>query len=290
MKKRLRTKLHTWFFLLPSLVFLILFTFYPMIQTLIQSFTHTFRGETFFVGMENYLMLKDDKVFWKVMGNTVTFVLAVVPISMALALSMALFLNRKFIGSGIMRAVFFYPAIIPSVAIANIWLFVYTPNFGLLSQFLSLFGISSLNILGNTETVLWGTIVMAIWKEAGFYMIFYLAGLQNLSKEIYESTKLDGANSWQSFSRITFPLLMPTTLFVLILATTNAFKLVDHLVVMTGGGPNNASNLLLFYIYQTAFSYWNDSKAAVLTIIFLVILLSIAVFQLVVLERKIHYR
>jgi sn-glycerol 3-phosphate transport system permease protein len=131
---------------------------------------------------------------------------------------------------------------------------------------------------------------MTVWKEAGFFMIFYLAALQLLSVELYEAAKVEGASAWRTFRKITFPLLMPTTLFVLINALLNAFKLVDHLFILTKGGPNNASNLLLYYIYETAFSFLDSYYAATLTVVMLVILAIIAFVQIFFFDRKIHYR
>ncbi|WP_456277048.1 carbohydrate ABC transporter permease [Bacillus sp. AK128] len=278
--------------LLPALIFLVLFTFYPMGQTVILSLFQSNLGvpEPFFVGLSNYQKLMEDEVFWKVTKNTIIFVLGTVPISMILALAMAVFVNHVLRGSQWLKTMFFYPTVVPAIAIANIWLFIYTPEYGLLGQILGWLNLNQINWLGSQETVLGATMVMAVWKEAGFYMIFYLAGLQNISKELYEAAKIDGASSWQLFRRVTFPLLMPSTLFVFIIASTHSFKLVDHLVVMTQGGPNNASNLLLYYIYETAFKFWDEGRAATLTVIFLLILLIVASIQFFGMEKKIHYR
>ena len=131
---------------------------------------------------------------------------------------------------------------------------------------------------------------VAVWKEAGFFMIFYLAALQQQSPELREAAALEGCSRWQFFWRVTFPLLMPTTLFVLVNAVINAFRLVDHIVVMTRGGPDNASSLLLFYIYETGFRYWDASYAAALTVVLLAILALLALVQFGVLERRTHYQ
>jgi sn-glycerol 3-phosphate transport system permease protein len=130
---------------------------------------------------------------------------------------------------------------------------------------------------------------MIVWKEAGYFMIFYLAGLQNISPDFYEAAQVDGVGRWTVFRKITFPLLMPTTLFVTIVALTNSFKLVDHLVIMTKGGPNNASNLLLYYIYETAFSFWDQGIASTLTTVMIAVLLLFAVLNFFGLDKRIHY-
>jgi sn-glycerol 3-phosphate transport system permease protein len=131
---------------------------------------------------------------------------------------------------------------------------------------------------------------MTIWKEAGFFMIFYLAAMQNIPPELEEASMLEGASRWTYFRSVLFPLLMPTTLFVLINAVLNAFKLVDHLFVLTKGGPDNASNLLLYYIFETAFSYFETHYAAALTVVLLILLASMALLQFFILDRRVHYR
>src|SRR5690606_4300949 len=189
----------------------------------------------------------------------------------------------------LLRTSFFYPTIIPLIAVANIWLFVYTPQYGLLDNFLHLFGAGDTNWLGNPSTVMIAMIVMIIWKDAGFYMIFYLAGLQNLPTDVYEAALIEGAKPFQMFKNITFPLLMPTTLFVMIVAITNSFKNVDHLYIMTKGGPDNATNLLLYYLDEVAFTNCDLGQATVLTIILIAIILSVTAFNYFYLDKRIHY-
>jgi sn-glycerol 3-phosphate transport system permease protein len=176
------------------------------------------------------------------------------------------------------------------IAVANIWLFFYTPEYGLLEQVLGLFGAHSHNWLGSKSTALPALMVVTIWKEAGFFMIFYLAALQSMSPHLAEAAAIEGASRWYFFRRVTFPLLMPTTLFVLVNAVINAFRLVDHIVVMTRGGPDNATALLLYYIYEIGFRFWDTAYAAALTVVLLVILGLVALAQFFFLERKVHYQ
>lgn len=275
--------------LFPSLIFLVIFTFYPMIKVLDWSFYESVMNVRHFVGLELYGQVLRDEVFLKVLRNNVLLALVTVPVSILLALYMAVWVNGKLRGRSLIRAAFFYPTLIPMIAIANIWLFIYTPDYGLLDKFLGLFGVDGPSWLGNPSWVLISMMGMLIWKEAGYFMIFFLAGLQALPKEVYQAAELDGAGPIRKFRTITLPLVMPTTLFVLIIATTNSFKLVDHLYIMTRGGPNNASNLLLYHIYETAFSFWDMGKASVLTVILLVILLVISIFYYGYLDKRIHY-
>ncbi len=176
------------------------------------------------------------------------------------------------------------------IAVANIWLFFYTPEIGLLDQILRAFDLPTRNWLGDPDTVLWCIVVLAVWKEAGFFMIFYLAALQALPPELEEAARLEGASRAYYFRRVVFPLLMPTTLFVLVNAVINSFKLVDQLFILTKGGPDNASSLLLYYIYEVAFSFFDDSYAATLTVVLLAALALISLGQFLFLDRRIHYR
>lgn len=223
------------------------------------------------------------------MTNNFWFAIGTIPTSIALALAMAVFANKALRGKGFVRTAFFYPNVIPMIAIANVWLFIYTPQYGLLSRAMKYVEKGDLNWLGNPDLVMWALIVMIVWREAGYFMIFYLAGLQNVSPDLYEAADIDGARPWLVFRKITFPLLMPTTLFVMIVALTNSFKLVDHLFIMTKGGPDNASSLLLYYIYEQAFAFWDLGKASTLTIVMIVLLLIISAVQFFWMDKKVHY-
>lgn len=280
-----------WMLLLPSLIFLFLFTFYPIARTIRLSLYQADLATPVpvFIGLNNYINLLDDAIFWKVMSNNLWFALGTVPTSMALALLMAIYANKALRGTNFLRTAFFYPTLIPMIAAANVWLFIYTPQYGLLSRVMKSVALSDINWLGSPQYVMWAMIFMIVWKEAGYFMIFYLAGLQNISPDLYESAQVDGVGRWTVFRRITFPLLMPTTLFVTIVALTNSFKLVDHLVIMTKGGPNNASNLLLYYIYETAFSFWDQGIASTLTTVMIAVLLLFAVLNFFGLDKRIHY-
>ncbi|WP_420818453.1 carbohydrate ABC transporter permease [Paenibacillus ginsengarvi] len=288
---RWKTDAFAWLLLLPSLLFLLLFTFYPIAKTIRLSFYQADLAspEPIFVGLGNYSALFADEVFAKVMTNNLFFALGTVPTSMALAMLMAIFANKAMRGTSLMRTAFFYPTMIPMIAVANIWLFIYTPKYGLLSRAMTSLGMGEIHWLGSPDYVMWAMIAMMIWKEAGYFMIFYLAGLQNISPDLYESAQVDGVGRWTVFRKITFPLLMPTTLFVSIVALTNSFKLVDHLLVMTKGGPNNSSNLLLYYIYETAFGFWDQGMASTLTVVMIAVLLLFAALNFFGLDKKIHY-
>lgn len=289
--KRMQENTMAWLFLLPSLIFLILFTLYPIIKTVYLSFFQSdlSTDRPIYVGLTNFKMMLEDEVFRKAFINNFWFAVGTIPTSVMLGMLLAILVNRKIKGTSLARTAFFYPVVIPMVSAAFIWLFFYTPEYGMINQLLHLLGIGDLNLLGNSSTVLIAIIVMVIWKEAGFFMIFYLAALQNIPKELLEASHIDGASKWMQFWKIVFPLLMPTTLFSVVIATTNAFKTIDQLVVMTQGGPNNASNLLLYYIYESTFRFMDYGKAATATVVVLVIMIVIAAIQFFGTDRKIHY-
>jgi len=281
-----------WLLLTPAAILLIGFTHYPAAATLLDSFfsTGTAIRPARFIGLDNYAALAADPIFWQVLGNNFWFALGTIPAAIALAMLMALWVNRRLPARALVRMAYFTPTVLPMIAVANIWLFFYTPQIGLFDQVGALFGARGHNWLGDPHTVLACTMLMVIWKEAGFFMIFYLAALQSLPPELEEAGRIEGASRWYFFRRVTFPLLMPTTLFVLVNATINSFKLVDHLFILTKGGPDNASSLLLYYIYQVAFSFFDTAYAATLTVVLLALLACLAVAQFLLIERRVHYR
>jgi sn-glycerol 3-phosphate transport system permease protein len=284
--------LYAWLLLLPAIALLALFTHYPAIANLWHSFYSTPRGNrtAVFVGLDNYRQLVEDPIFWQAFTNNLWYAAGTIPLSIALALLMAIWVNDRVAGRGFLRLAYFTPTILPMIAVANIWLFFYTPEYGLLAQFLSGFGFSGHNWLGSRSTALPALMVVTVWKEAGFFMIFYLAALQSMSPHLAEAAAIEGASRWYYFRRVTFPLLMPTTLFVLVNAVINAFRLVDHIVVMTRGGPDNATALLLYYIYEVGFRFWDSAYAAALTMVLLVLLGAVALAQFAFLERRTHYQ
>jgi sn-glycerol 3-phosphate transport system permease protein len=208
-----------------------------------------------------------------------------------IALAMALWVNGGIAGRTVLRMAYFTPTVLPMIAVANLWLFFYTPDYGLLDRVLQgLLGWGPTNWIGSRETALGAMIAVAVWKEAGFFMIFYLAALQAIPPSLHEAAIVEGASRARVFWRVTLPLLGPTTLFILVNAVINAFRLVDHIVVMTRGGPDNATSLLLFYIYRIGFRFLDTAQASAATVILLAILAAAAALQFLFLERRTHYR
>ena len=255
--------IYGWLLLLPAMAFLALFTHWPALATFIDSFYSTPRQRraSVFIGLENYRQIVDDPVFCKALSNNLWFAVGTIPVSIGLAMLMALWVNDRIAGRALVRMAYFTPTVLPMIAVANIWLFFYTPQYGLLEQVLSLFGARAHNWLGSPETALACVIVVAIWKEAGFFMIFYLAALQQISPTLAEAAALEGASRFTFFRRVQFPLLMPTTLFVLVNAVINAFRTIDHIIVMTRGGPDNATTLLLYYVYERSEEHTSELQS-----------------------------
>ena len=284
--------LYGWLLLSPAMALLVLFTHYPAVATLWHSFFSTPKGSraAVFVGADNYRQLVDDPIFWQALSNNLWYAFGTIPVSIVIAIAMAVWVNERIPGRSLLRLAFFTPTVLPMIAVANIWVFFYTPQYGLLEQLTGALGLPSHNWLGSQSTALAALMVVTIWKESGFFMIFYLAALQSMSPHLAEAAAIDGASRWYFFRRVTWPLLMPTTLFVLVNAVINAFRLVDHVVVMTRGGPDNATELLLFYIYEIGFRFWDSAYAAALTVVLLAILGLVALAQFFFLERKVHYQ
>jgi sn-glycerol 3-phosphate transport system permease protein len=289
---RLNVHVQGWLLALPAVVLLATFTHIPAVVTVIDSFYSTPRGRlpSVYIGLDQYQAMLADPIFWKAFNNNLLYALITVPVAIGLALGMALWVNGHIKGRTALRLAFFTPTVLPMVAAANIWLFFYTSDYGLLNQIIRGLGFANVNWLGSTSTALWSLMAVTIWKEAGFFMIFFLAALQQVPPDLYEAARMENAGRWTVFRRITWPLVMPTTLFVAINALINAFRIVDQVIAMTGGGPNNATTLLLFYIYQVAFSFWDSSYAAALSTVLLLLLGGVALAQFYLLDRKIHYR
>lgn len=287
-----REWIHAWLLLLPAFVFLIAFTHLPAVQTLIDSFWSTPKGRrpAVFVGGDNYARMLADPILAKALWNSAVYAALTIPASVVLALAMALLVQARFAGVALMRMAFFTPTVLPLIAVANIWLFFYAPGFGLIDQIRGLFGLPSVNLAGQPETALYAVAAVTVWKEAGFFMVFYLAALQAVPPALREAAAIEGCGRWTFFRRVTLPLIMPTTLFVTVNATINAFRLVDHVFVMTRGGPDNATMLLLYYVFENGFRYWDTAYAAALTILLVAILTVVGLGQFFAADRRVHYR
>ncbi|MEL6309763.1 MAG: sugar ABC transporter permease [Chloroflexota bacterium] len=277
----------------PTLILVILFTLYPAVNTVIASLYEPGRRATDpaeFVGFQNYADLFDSthflgSRFGLILNNTFIFSFATVVIGMALALMMALLLNRALRGLGLWRFCIVYPALLPTIGAASFWAFLYADTVGLINTVLGMFGIPTVNWLGNPDVVLWSVIIVNIWKQVGYFMIFYLAGLQNIPRDIYEAAALDGANYWQQLVHLTIPLLRRTTLFISTIAFIFSFQTVEQLQVLNQGNPADRANLLLYFIFQIIPERRNQGYVNAMTVILVAILLIFTIANFVLSER-----
>lgn len=292
LRQRHLQALYGWMLVTPALVLLSLFAFLPTLTTLWGSLYSrgTPRRPAAFNGLENYADLFHDPTFWTVVGNNLLYAAVTIPVSIALALLMALWADARLPLRGFVRSAYFTPTILPMVAAANLWLFFYTPGLGVIDTVTGLFGLPAVNWLGQPQTALWAVIVVTVWKESGFFMIFYLAALQTIPPDLKEAALVEGAGRLTYLRRVLLPLLMPTTAFIFINALINAVKLIDHLFILTKGGPNNATKLVLYWIWEMAFAYFDRPHAAAMTILVLLVLGAVAILQFAVLDKRIHYR
>ncbi len=278
--------------ILPTFLVVLLFTAWPTLLSIYQSFFRIklniakFRIPTF-IGFGNYIALFKSATFHQVLLNTFIYVGGVVPASIILAFLFALLVNRAMKGIGLVRLGLFYPTIIPMVSAATIWMFFFAPEYGLFNEFLRFFGYHGpQNWTGNPHLALLAVMIVAIWKSAGYFMLFYLAGLQNLPDDVFEAADIDGANYLQKLRYITFPLLRRTTLFVSTIAFIDGFQIIDHIFVLTQGGPSDASNVFLYYLWEMRFNYQDVGKSAAMTVILVIIILFFTIGNFALSERK----
>ncbi|WP_436151822.1 carbohydrate ABC transporter permease [Bosea sp. LjRoot90] len=274
--------------LAPSLILLTLFTYWPVMQVFWQALHNQIKigGPQAYVGLANFTALFADAAFRKALSNNLLYAFGTVIPSLVLALGFAMALARSSRVNALFRSLFFLPVLIPLVAAASIFLFIFLPNAGLLDYHLGLLAISGPNWLGNPDIALWSIMGLTIWKNAGYYMLFFLAGLQAVPADAYEAAILDGANPWQRLRYVTLPYLKPTIGFVMVIGLINVVTQVDHVFVLTKGGPSDSTNLLLFYVYQQAVESYDAGRAAAGTLVMLALLLVISASSLRTLERS----
>lgn len=290
--ERRRLALYGWMLASPALILLSLFAFAPALTTVAASLFSraTARRPPVFAGADNYLGLFADPAFTQVVANNLLYAGVSIPVSIAVALAMALWADAKIPGRSMVRSAYFTPTILPMIAAANLWLFFFTPGLGVVDAARGLFGAAPVNWLGQPQTALWAVIAVTVWKESGFFMIFYLAALQTIPPDLKEAARIEGAGRLVYGRRVLLPLLMPTTIFILVNALINSVKLIDHLFILTKGGPNNASKLILYWIWEMAFSYFDGPRAAAMTVLVLLALAGAAVLHFRLLDRRTHYR
>ncbi len=288
-QRQRRPALAAYALLLPSGVFLLAFTYWPVVQVALGSLTvQTFGGAAHW-GVGNYTRLFADSHFATAVRNNFVYAIGTIIPSLILALLFALGLRESTRVAGLLRTLFVLPLLIPLVAAASLFIFIFLPGAGLLDYYLASFGAGETNWLGDPSLALGSIIAITVWKNTGYYMLFFLAGLAGIPQELLDAAKIDGANAVQRFLRITLPLLGPTLAFVLVIGVINVLTQVDHVIVLTQGGPSDTTSLLLYYIYQQAHQNYDIGLASAATVVSVVFLFALSVVSLRALDRGIHY-
>ncbi|WP_291052814.1 sugar ABC transporter permease [Herbiconiux sp.] len=283
-----RRSLTAWLFLTPTLLILIAFTVYPMVQALYLSFTdYNLIRAAQWVGLDNYIELLSDDAFWNAFGNTVLYAAVVTPVTVVLALAFALMLNQAFVGRAFARTAIFLPFIVSLGIIAIAWAFLLDPNIGLLSHWLSLVGIvPEQGWLSDPRYAMAAVMAVGVWKNVGFYMVIFLAGLQSIPVDMYEAARLDGAGVWQRFRNVTLPLLSNQTLLVSVLALIATLQAFDQIYVMTRGGPFFRTETLVMLVYREGFQELRFGYASAISFVLVIFVFILSMVQFGYLRRK----
>jgi multiple sugar transport system permease protein len=277
---------------LPATQLLVLLIIVPLAVLAVLSFTDYTLGavETHFVGFANFAAVLKDEVFQRALVNTLIYVAIVLPGSVILSLWVAVLIHRRKKTRSFYEIIYFLPVTTTFIAMATVWQFVLHPTLGPVSAILRQFGISGIAFLSDTSLALPTLAVIGIWQLIGFNMILFLAGLSTIPQDLYDAAEIDGCGGEiDRFLTITWPLLGPTTMFVIVTSSITAFKIFDTVAVLTRGGPMESTNVLLYDIYLEGFQYFHMAYASVLTFIFLVFILAFSVLQTVLIDRKVHY-
>ena len=271
-----------YWFVAPALLVIAVFFALPVAASFLLSLTDfdiyavASRANLRFVGTANYVALLHDPLFWVALRNTAYFVVVAMPFSIGASLGAAVLITSRLVrGKGFFRTVFFLPVVTTLVAVAVVWRYVYQPRFGLLNYGLSLLGVGPIDWLGDPTWAMPAIILMAVWKNFGFNMVIFIAGLQSIPDRLYEAASIDGARGWQQFRGVTLPMLAPTFLFVAIITMIGYFQLFAEPYVMTQGGPANSTLSIVLLMYQEGFRWWNMGYAAAVSFVLFAIILGL---------------
>ena len=289
-KRRRKERWIIFSFLAPNIVGFLIFTLIPVFATGVISLTEwNLIGEMEFVGLENYFKVFETKRFYQVMGNTLIYTIATVPLGLFLALCLSVLMNRKIRGITVYRTIYYLPVVSSGVAIAMLWKYLYADNVGLLAMVWKFFGAEAPRWLTSTKWSMTAISIMSVWKGLGGTIVLLLAGLQSISPSYYEAAKIDGANGWQQFTNVTIPLLTPTLFFQLIMSIINSFQVFDATAILTEGGPGFSSTSIVYYIYTSAFKDLKFGYACALAMVLFFIILVITLVQWLGQKKWVNY-
>ena len=282
MKKSVRESLVAYSFIAPNFIGFCVFTLVPMIFAIALSFC-SWDGvhPVEFIGLANFADLLNDKIFKTAFVNTIIYAVGTVPLTLVCSLGLAMLLNQKVKFRNFFRTVSFFPYVASLVAVAAVWNMIFSPSMGPVNQILAALGVQNLpKWAAGKDTAMITVILFSVWKNMGYYMVIYLAGLQGINPELEEAAELDGANKWQIFWNVTLPQLKPTTFFVIIMLTIASFKVYDQMYMITQGGPGNATMTLVYYIYNVAFvNTPRYGYASAVAMVLFVLVLAVTIVQ-----------
>jgi multiple sugar transport system permease protein len=290
--QRRQEALTGYLFILPSFLGFVTFILIPLIAIIVLGFMkYSVIDFPSFIGLENYVKLFADPRTWKVYGNTLIFTFFAVIGNVGLGLLLAVLLNNRFSKTmrSLLRAAFFFPALVGLVYVSIIWQYLYQQDVGIINYYLGVVGINKIGWLSDEQWVLVSVIILDVWKNAGMAMLILLAGLQGISNHYYEAAKIDGASSWKLFINVTLPLLSPTLLFVITMNLTGALRIFDSILVLTKGGPGDASRSIVMLIYEKAFQSYDFGYASALSVTLLLVIAFITVMHFLASRWWVHY-
>lgn len=286
-KNKIRENIVAWLFVIPFLFFFIGFLLYPILKGMkLSLYDATLGGKTFFIGIENYIHMLQDEGFWKSMFNTLFFVLISTPTIVLFGFIFAMFINAKLKGTTFIRACFFSPYVLSMSVVTGLWIFIFQPYTGLVTQITNKLGIGEMYWL-NTKWLVWlAILITTVWWTVGFNMILFLAGLQDIPEDLYEAARIDGASSRQILFSITIPMLKDTTILVITLQTIASFKLFGQTYLMAGGGPGTHTRTIVHYIYETGFTNRKMGQAAAMSVAFFIVVFIVTMAQNKIFGKK----
>ncbi|HEX2037639.1 MAG TPA: sugar ABC transporter permease [Chloroflexota bacterium] len=291
-RRQWRSWLVGYAYLLPTLCGLVLFSAGAMVASFLMSFTkYELVTPPVFIGLRNYADLAGSSLFWKVLGNTFYYTLGYVPLNLAASLALALLVNTRLRGITLFRSFYFTPVVTSGVAVAMVWAWLYNPQFGLINYLLRVgLGVQGPAWLSSTEWAMPALIILGVWRSAGYNMVIFLAGLQNIPAELYEAAEIDGAGWWARFRHVTLPMLSSTTFFVLVVSVIHSFQVFEATYIMTQGGPANATLTLSYYIFQNAFEWFHMGYAAAMAWVLFGVIMVFTLLQMRLQRRWVFYQ
>lgn len=284
-------------FMLPSFIGMLVFSFFPVVISILLSLTDWNGLERLtvntifkrFVGLDNYVRILSGSEFWQVLGHTLYYIVLYIPLVFVASMGIALLLNKKKKGTMVFRVMYYIPVLTSWVAASLIWKWVLSPKYGIFNQILAVFGINGPGWLTSEVWAMPGIVLASVWKDMGFFGLFLLSGLQAIDPTYYEAAKVDGANKIVTFFKVTLPLVTPSIFFCLIMSLINAFQLFPQVQIMTEGGPNGATQVMVERIYTYGFSYFKMGYASAYSWLLFIIIFVLTMVQMKLQNGWVHY-